>query len=300
MNKIYYLFIVLLFFSCGRFGNKEKEQTENQTTDSTNVDSTKNQERIVSISKQYNEIIYALGSEKNIVAVDLSSTYPPAIKNLQTVGYHRALSIEAILSMKPTLILEDDNIGPEHVVTQLKDLQIPMKRFGKYEHTIAGTDSLIREMGLYFNVSPKAEELCKKLDDDMEKAKQEIANYKTVPKVLVIHFGRASNVYLVMTKKSTAAKMIEWAGGKMAVEDEKGMKQFSPEVVAQADPDIILLTDFGYDRLGTTQKISELAGISTTKAFKNNKIYRVEEHDMVYLGPRTGENILILQKLIHQ
>ncbi|WP_338814929.1 ABC transporter substrate-binding protein [Bernardetia sp. Wsw4-3y2] len=304
MNKIYYLVILIFIsvstFSCGRFGNKEKEQTENKTTDSTNVEGNKNQERIVSLSKQYNEIIYALNAEKNIVAVDLSSTYPPEIKNIQTVGYHRALSAEAILSMKPTLILEDNNIGPEHVVTQLKDLQIPMKQFGKYEHTIAGTDSLIREMGIYFNASQKAEELCKKLDEDMEKAKQEIANYKTIPKVLVIHFGRASNVYLVMTKKSTAAKMIEWAGGTMAVEDQKGMKQFSPEVVAQADPDIILLTDFGYDRLGSTQKISELAGISTTKAFKNNQIYRVEEHDMVYLGPRTGENILLLQKLIHQ
>lgn len=304
MNKIYYLvlliFISISTFSCGRFGNKEKEQTENQTTDSTTVESNKNEERIVSLSKQYNEIIYALGAEKNIVAVDLSSTYPPEIKNVQTVGYHRALSAEAILSMKPTLILEDNNIGPEHVVTQLKELQIPMKQFGKYEHTIAGTDSLIREMGNYFNTSQKADELCQKLNEDMEQAKQEVANYKTVPKVLVIHFGRASNIYLVMTKSSTAAKMIEWAGGTMAVEDQKGMKQFSPEVVAQADPDIILLTDFGYDRLGSTQKISELAGISTTRAFKNNQIYRVEEHDMVYLGPRTGENVLLLQKLIHQ
>ncbi len=291
--------LLIFISSCGRFGNKEKEQTENQT-DSITIDSNKSEERIVSLSKQYNEIIYALNAEKNIVAVDLSSTYPPEIKNVQMVGYHRALSAEAILSMKPTLILEDNNIGSEHVVTQLKELQIPMKQFGKYESTIAGTDSLIREMGNYFNASQKADELCKKLDTDMEKAKQEVSNYKTVPKVLVIHFGRASNIYLVMTKNSTAAKMIEWAGGQLAVEGERGMKQFSPEVIAQADPDIILLTDFGYDRLGSTQKISELAGISTTKAFKNNQIYRVEEHDMVYLGPRTGENVLLLQKLIHQ
>lgn len=304
MNKFYYLILFIFISSCGRFGNKEKEQLQNSTIDSTNVasneNSSKQEERIVCLSKQYNEIIYALDAEKNLVAVDLSSTYPPEIQNLQTVGYHRALSAEAILSMKPTLILEDNNIGPEHVVTQLKELQIPMKQFGKYESTIAGTDSLIREMGNYFNAPQKAEALCQKLDQDMQKAKEEFLKYTSVPKVLVIHFGRASNVYLVMTKNSTAAKMIEWAGGTMAVEAEKGMKQFSPEVVAQADPDVILLTDFGYDRLGSTQKISELAGISTTKAFKNNRIYRVEEHDLVYLGPRTGENVILLQKLIHQ
>src|SRR5689334_16226298 len=76
-------------------------------------------QRLVSLTKQYSEIIYALGAQKDLVAVDLSSTYPPEIKSLPTVGYHRALSVEAILAVKPTLILHDNNIGPEHVTRQL-------------------------------------------------------------------------------------------------------------------------------------------------------------------------------------
>ncbi|MEH6765810.1 MAG: ABC transporter substrate-binding protein [Aequorivita antarctica] len=286
MKKSFILIIVTLpFISCGRFGNEDKKQDH--------------EERIVCISKQYSEIIYALGAEENIVAVDVSSTYPPEIKDLPTIGYHRALAAEPILSMKPTLILEDNNIGPEHVVTQLKDLKIPMKQFGQYENTIAGTDSLIREMGGYFHKEEKAEELCKKLDAGMIYAKQQGLWYEKKPKVLVIHFGQANNIYLVMTKNSTAGKLIDWAGGEMAVDGERGMTQFSPEVVAQSDPDVILLTDFGYDRLGSTEEVGTLPGISSTRAFKEGKVFRVEEHDMVYLGPRTGENIIELQKLLH-
>jgi iron complex transport system substrate-binding protein len=79
------------------------------------------------------------------------------------------------------------------------------------------------------------------------------------------------------------------------------MKDLSPEIVAASDPDVILLTDFGYDRLGgSTEKIKELPGVTSTKAFKNNRIFRIEEHDLVYLGPRTGKNVLLIQKLIHQ
>ena len=285
-NRILLLLAAISLSSCGRFGNEDKKKDH--------------QERIVCISKQYSEIIYALGAEENIVAVDVSSTYPPEIKQLPTIGYHRALAAEPILSMEPTLILEDNNIGPEHVVTQLKQLQIPMKHFGKYENTIAGTDSLIREMGSYFHKEEKAEELCKKLDADMELAKQDALRYEKKPKVLVIHFGQANNIYLVMTKNSTAGKMIAWAGGEMAVDGERGMTQFSPEVVAKSDPDVILLTDFGYDRLGSTKEVGTLPGISSTRAFQEGKVYRVEEHDMVYLGPRTGENIIVLQKMIHQ
>jgi iron complex transport system substrate-binding protein len=203
--------------------------------------------------------------------------------------------------MNPTLILQDNNIGPEHVVKQLNDLKIPMKNFGKYQNTIDGTDSLIREMGAYFHREKQADSLCEKLDSDMKNALANAAQYKDSVKVLIIHFGQASNNYLVMTKKSTAAKMIEWAGGKMAVNDEKGMKQLSPEIVAASDPDVILLTDFGYDRLdGSLEKIKELPGVASTKAFKGNRIFRVEEHDVVYLGPRTGQNVLLIQQLIHQ
>lgn len=277
--------LTILFYGCGRFGNKDEKREQ--------------AERIVCIAKQYSEIIYALGAEKDIVAVDISSTYPPQIKKLPTVGYHRALSAEGILAAKPTLILHDNNIGPEHVVKQLTDLKIPMKVFGKYGNSIAGTDSLIREMGAYFHCEQKADSLCAKLDMDIKNAFDSVKLYKDTVKVLVIHFGQASNVYLVMTKKSTAARMIEWAGGKMAVDDEKGMKQLSAEVIAASDPDVILLTDFGYDRLGTQEKIKELPGIAGTRAAKNNRIYRIEEHDVVYMGPRTGENTLMLQKIIH-
>ncbi|MFW2478091.1 MAG: heme/hemin ABC transporter substrate-binding protein [Sediminibacterium sp.] len=287
MKKVSIPIIALLLFilgGCGRFNNKENDKAE---------------KRVLSIAKQYTEIIFALGAEKDLIAVDLSSTYPDAAKQLPTVGYHRALSVEGILAVKPDLILHDNNIGPEHVVKQLEDLKIPMKVFGKYKDNIAGTDSLIREMGVYFNRQAVADSLCKQLDADMGIALEQSKQYKDSVKVLVIHYGQANNVYLVMTQKSTAAKMIAWAGGKITVTDEKGMKQLSPEAIAAADPDVILLTDFGYDKLGSIEKIKELPGLAKTRAANNNRIYRVEEHDMVYLGPRTGKNVLALQKLIH-
>ncbi len=271
--------------SCERFENAHKKQQQPK--------------RIVCISKQYSEIIFALGAQQDIVAVDLSSTFPPAIKELPTIGYHRALSAETVLAMNPTLILHDNNIGPEHVVKQLEKLDIPMKTFGKYPKTINGADSLIREMGDYFGKEKTADSLCKKLHQDMDLALNNAAQYTKKPRVLIIHFGRASSIYLVMTKKSTAAKMLNWAGGEMAVDGERGMKHLSPEVIAAANPDIILLTDFGYDRLNNGEEIEKLPGISSTNAFKNNKIFRIEEHDLVYLGPRTGENVQFIQHLIH-
>lgn len=276
----------MLSAGCGRFDNKEADTGEKQ--------------RIVCVSKQYNEIIYALGAEKDIVAVDISSVYPEQIKKLPTVGYHRALSTEGILSAKPTLILHDNNIGPEHVIKQLTDLKIPMKVFTTKGVDIDSTKALMKEIAVYFNKRHEADSLCAILDTDMANAFENIKKYSDKPRVLIIHFGQASNIYLVMSKKSTAGKMVEWAGGEMAIIDEKGMKQLSAEVVSKSDPDVILLTDFGYDKLGSPEKIKELPGVRSTRAAKSNRIFRIEEHDLVYLGPRSGKNILTIQKLIHE
>src|SRR5690349_18396172 len=115
--------------SCGRFAN----QATNSTTD-----------RFVVISSIYNEIIWALGAQDKVVGVDLSSTYPPEVKNVQTVGYHRALSAEGILSLHPTAIVHDNNIGPPQVVEQIQGLNIPMKTFEAKNNSIDGTKALIR------------------------------------------------------------------------------------------------------------------------------------------------------------
>jgi iron complex transport system substrate-binding protein len=263
-------------------------------------------ERLVVISQTYNEIIWALGAQDAVVGVDLSSTYPPEVKNVQTVGYHRALSAEGILSLHPTAIIHDNNIGPPQVVEQLKGLNIPMKTFDAKNDSLEGTKALVREMGAYFHKEARAEELCRTLDSQTAASLEQVKQYDDHPRVAVIHFGRASNVYLVVGKGGggdggAASRMIEWAGGQMAIDAQGMQRMASPEIVAQANPDVILVTDFGYDRLGgSVDQIKELPGVATSNAAKNNRIYRVEENQLMYFSPRSGENIQKVAALIHQ
>jgi iron complex transport system substrate-binding protein len=283
--------VTALGLTCSRFNNAPN----NVSTD-----------RVVVISPIYNEIIWALGAQDKVVGVDLSSTYPPEIQKVTTVGYHRALSAEGILSLHPTVILtEDNNIGPPQVVEQIKQLNIPIKSFDSKNSSIDGTKALIREIGAFFSKQDKAEELCKNLDQQLAAAQESVKRYTDHPKVAIIHFGRASNIYMVVGKTGgeggASGQMIQMAGGVPAL-DKDGMERMaSPEVIAQANPDVILVTSYGYDHAGgTNDAIKQLPGVETSNAAKNNKIYRIEEGDVMYFGPRTGDNLTQLAKLIHQ
>ena len=264
--------------------------------------------RYVVISPIYNEIIWALGEQDKVVGVDLSTTYPPDVKNKQTVGYHRALSAEGILSLHPTAVIHDNNIGPPQVVQQLQQLNIPMKTFTAKNDSFDGAKALIREVGAYFHKEARAEELCNTMDAQRSASLEKVKQYPDHPRVAVIHFGRASNVYMVVGKGGGGdgggvSQMIELAGGEMAVANSaRGMQRMeSPEILAQANPDVIVMTDYGYDRLGgSLDQIKALPGVATSNAAKTGRIFRIEENVLNYFGPRSGENIAKVAEIIHK
>lgn len=285
MKKIFFVAIILSLVSCGRFDNKEFDAAKDI--------------RIVSCSKHLTEMLFALGKGHDIVACDLSSSFPDSAKALPKVGYHRMLNAEGIISMKPDVVIHSNDIGPANVIPQLEKVGLRLKTFGG-AGTFDSAKLLMADLGNYFGVKTRADSIIRKMDADFKQVAVERNNYTDTPSVMIIHFGQANNVYFVMSgRKGAGDKMIEFAGGKAAKYDAKGARQISAEAVAAANPDVIIATDYGFDKLGSAEKFKTIPGVALTNAAKSNRIYRFEEHDLVYFGPRSAENIIKLMKLIH-
>lgn len=280
---LFFLAATALLAGCDRFHNKTNDKAG---------------QRIVCVSKQLTELIYAVGGDTALVGVDLSSTYPEAAKKLTTVGYHRALSAEGIISLNPTAVWHDGAIAPDHVITQLQKVGIPLKKF-EPSTDIPSTKRLIKEVAKEFHADSKGDSICRQLDADMATVDTLGSKFKDRPKVIVIQFGRAINQYFIMNKKGVLEKMVSWAGGRDGSDTAQKWRTLSPEVLAKLQPDVILATDYGYDLQGSLEKFKQLPGVALTPAAQNNRIYRVEEHDLIYLGPRTPKNVLLLMHLLH-
>ena len=156
-----FIAISFLLNSCSRFGNKQSDASKKDTV------------RIVCASKQLTELIFALGQGDKIVGVDLSSTYPEAAKKITTIGYHRMLNAEGIISLKPTAFIynggADNSIGPDNVIPQLQKVGVTVVQFRSAE-TIEDTKALIQDLGKYFNVPSKADSICRYMDSTMKMA----------------------------------------------------------------------------------------------------------------------------------
>jgi len=256
--------------------------------------------RVVGVSKQINEFLYEIGAESVLVARDLTSIYPPAIRTLPSVGYHRALSAEGIISMRPTMLLTDGNLGPDAVVEQVRKVGIPVVVMSPGS-TVDSAQALMEQLGERFGRKESADSVIASWNREMSAALADSARWAGAsrPRVLVMHFGQLNNSYLALKRGSAADRIITWAGGTNAVDSVGGMMRLTPELIARAAPDVIIATDVGFDRMGSAEKFATLPGVSLTPAAKNGRVYRIQEQELMYFGPRTPASIRKVAAWLH-
>jgi iron complex transport system substrate-binding protein len=249
-------------------------------------------ERVVCVSKQINEYMYDIGAQSVLVARDLTSIYPPEITKLPSVGYHRALSAEGIISMKPTLFLTDGNVGPQPVIDQVKKVGIPVLVMDPGS-TPDSAQLLMTRLGARFHREAAADSVVKAWRAGMDSIARDtvVASGAKRPRVLIIHFGQINNNYLALKRGGPADAMMRWAGAENAIDSVGGMARLTPELIAKAAPDIIVATDVGYDRYGSPEKFATLPGVSLTPAGKSLRIHRIQEQEIMYFGPRTPATV---------
>jgi len=80
--------------------------------------------RIVSLSPHITELLFAAGAGAHVVGVDGASDYPPAVAGIARVGEPAALDVEALLKLKPTLIVLWDSGTPARNKAELERLHL--------------------------------------------------------------------------------------------------------------------------------------------------------------------------------
>ena len=259
-------------------------------------------DRVVCVSKQINEFLYAIGAQSVLVGRDLTSIYPPAILSITSVGYHRALNAEGIISLRPTMLLTDGNFGPADVSTQVQKVGIPIVTIKPHD-SLEGAEHLLDTLGNLFGHTHAADSVLAAWRPAMDSVLKDTLTWvgKKRPRVLIMHMGQIANNYLALKRGSIGDQMLRWAGADNAVDSVGGMMRSSRPMLdrARRRADIIIATDVGYDRYGSAAKFAAMPGVNLTPAAKSLKIYRIDETDVMYYGPRTPDGIRRLEAFFH-
>ncbi|MGS2723940.1 heme/hemin ABC transporter substrate-binding protein [Porticoccus sp. GXU_MW_L64] len=245
--------------------------------------------RVVSVGGDVTEIIYALGRQHCLVATDTTSVYPAEADKLPKVGYLRALSAEGIASLKPDLLIASDSAGPATLWPQLQAAGIEVTRVTA-ETSLSAVEQKIQQVAAAFGIPRRGEQLARSFRKGLQESgvMEAVSAVPDAPQVLFI-LGHGGGTPMVAGEGTSAATIIELAGGRNLFSDFSGYKAMTAEAVVQANPDIIVVTTQGRKQLGGTQGVLKLPGIQLTAAGKSRRVLDYDALLLLGFGLRTAD-----------
>ena len=232
------------------------------------------------------EIIYALGQEDKLIAVDITSNFPLQAKSLPSIGYVRALSAEGVLSLSPSLILGEDDMGPAAVMEQLARVGIEIKVIPE-ENT---ADGIIQKVNCVADIlgMPELDKntILESLLKDVRDL-EDIVSKNLNPKKVMFILGMESGSPTVGGRGTSADGFIKMTGGVNVMNSFEGWKPVSTESIIEASPDFIIISNRGLSSFKTVEKLGQHPTLVFTPASKNKNIIALDGMAMLGFGPRT-------------
>jgi len=84
--------------------------------------------RVVSLSPHLTELMYAAGAGARLVGALQHSDFPPAARRLPRVGSEASIDLEALVALRPDLVVAWPNAGSARAVERIAALGIPVFR----------------------------------------------------------------------------------------------------------------------------------------------------------------------------
>jgi iron complex transport system substrate-binding protein len=253
--------------------------------------------RVVAIGGALTEIVYALGAEASLVAVDTTSQYPAdALRRLPNVGYMRALSAEGVLSLKPTLIIAEGDSGPPAVLAQLRSAGASLALLRR-DPSPEGVVYKMRAVARLLGRAEHGEKLSAAFAADMAALAAAIAKIERRPKVVFLL--SASRGLMAAGRDTAAHRVIELAGGVNAIQGYTGYKPLSAEAIIAGKPDFILVTEHGLAQIGGAARLLERPELAETPAGREKRVVAMDALLLLGFGPRTPEGVRALTAKLH-
>ncbi|RXJ89155.1 iron ABC transporter substrate-binding protein [Arcobacter sp. CECT 8983] len=231
------------------------------------------EQRIITLSPSLNEIVFALGSGKNIVANTKYCNYPEESRNIPKVGGYASISLEKMLKAKPTLVLAQNY--DEQLLLNLKKLNLNYHSFKT--DNLKSIKTTIKSVATLLGKEEKAKELIL----DIDKKLNEVSNIVKNKDILIVISPREDlQKSIYVTGNNLYFNDIIKASGNKNAYKSKSLAQpvVNVEKIIHMNPDIIiLLAPYIHDNKISFKQLKKPWKKLPVKASKNDNIYIIDK-----------------------
>jgi len=236
--------------------------------------------------------MFAIGAAPQLVGRSRYCDYPPQALALPQVGGYVDPNLEAILALKPDLVVGARGPTGEAIRGQL--LAHGADAFFPETETLAQIDAMIRELGTRTGHTDEAARTVAAIDAREDAVTRAAGSFPKVRVVLV--FGLEPIV--VAGPHSFPDEMLARAGGANVVTEGTTYPVLGIERVIALDPDLVLNAAVA-EAHGAQRITREAPGWSEVRAVKEGHVVALTDEAVLRPGPRVAEGLATIARAIH-
>ena len=250
--------------------------------------------------------VFALGFGDDVVGRDISTTFPEADGLPVVTSSGHAISSEAVLALRPTLVITDGTVGPTDVVVQLRDAGVTVV-YVDAEPGLSAPAELARQVSAALGSPETGELLAERLEQELAEVLADIESIRPDDpadrvRILFLYLRGASGIYYLFGEESGADELIEGLGG-IDVAGEigwVGLRPMTDEALVAANPDLILVMTGGLESVGGVDGLlAEKPAVGLTRAGETRRFVDMDDGEVLSFGPRTPAVLDALARSIY-
>jgi iron complex transport system substrate-binding protein len=257
--------------------------------------------RIVSMSPNVTETLFALGLGDRVVGVSRYCTYPPEAQTKAQVGGYLDPNYEAILALEPDLVM----LPAENEEFVLRFRKLGLATLTVRHNSIEEVLDSIATIGRRCGAQDQAGRLVAGIRNRIDAIARKTAGLARPRVMLVVErtlgAGRAENVCIAGADRFMN-QLVEMAGGVNCCGERRvGFPTVSLEGILQMNPQVILDL-VATDRQGKYARETLLAdwrALGQVEAVRDGRVWLVDDDYVFIPGPRLALSVERLARLIH-
>jgi iron complex transport system substrate-binding protein len=245
--------------------------------------------RVISLAPSNTEILFALGLQKELVAVTSFCNFPAAAKNLPRLPGWSTIKAADVLEFKPDLVLTS-TICQEALRREIEAAGLKIHHFDP--RTLDAVAHSFIELGELFSKSKEGRSLSRDFHAELDSLKA------SAPE-------RRSRVYVEEWDKPPMAagnwvpEMLLAAGAEPFNRSLGELSQaISWEELMEFDPEVVIYSICGVGLHFDPSQLYSIEGWNTLNAAKQRRVYSIDDSYLNIPGPRLVEGVRLLRDLI--
>lgn len=244
--------------------------------------------KVISLSPNITEIIYALDRGDRLVGRTAFCDYPQETQSVTVVGDFIEWNFETILALEPDVVFASA-LNTEENENKLKELGIQIV-FLTQDESFESTYETIGMIAKVLNAEGESSAIIKDMQQTVAEVQNSVKGLDKPTVYYVVGYGEYGDY--TATGETFIASMLELAGGDNIAANITGWV-YSLEKLMENDPYMILCSE------DAKQVFQQTNGYKELTAVKDGRIYVVDENILMRQGPRLAEGLRKLAEIMH-